>query len=79
MRSRILLVAIFCLLYSNISAQEYHEIPINKDYYDSIIKHVNRENSLSANLAYLKKKLLALYSSKRYDLYILRCGNFGLV
>ena len=55
MRSRILLVAIFCLLYSNISAQEYHEIPINKDYYDSIIKHVNRENSLSANLANLKK------------------------
>lgn len=52
MRSSILFDAIFCLLCSNISAQGHHERSIN----NVIIKHVNRENSLSANLANLKNE-----------------------
>ena len=56
MRNSILLAAIIWFAYSNITAQEHHETPIKKDYYDAIIKHVNRENSLSANLVNLKKE-----------------------
>lgn len=56
MRNSILLAAIIWFAYSNITAQEHHETPIKKDYYDAIIKLVNRENSLSANLVNLKKE-----------------------
>lgn len=55
MRSIIRLIVIFSFVHLNIAAQVYGEKPINNDYYDEIIKDVNTENSLSVNLANLKK------------------------
>ena len=52
MRSSIMLFVLLFLLFSHILAQENYKTPIN----NVIIKHVNRENSLSANLANLKKE-----------------------
>lgn len=56
MRSSIMLVSLFCLLHSNIYSQKHQETSVNNNYNNVITKHVNRENSLSANLANLKKE-----------------------
>ena len=55
MRNSILYIILLCCVCANIVAQEHGNTSINKNKYDDMSKHTNKENCLSANMAKLKK------------------------